>query len=157
MNNNTILGDFCFKGLFSGCTSLTTAPELPATTLTKYCYNSMFSGCTSLVNAPELPATVLRSSCYFGMFNGCTSLTTAPELPATTIGYSSYEKMFLNCTSLNYIKAMFTKYQEYTKNWVSGVSSTGTFVMNAAAEWDPEDYRGINGIPAGWTVEKVTA
>ena len=153
----TTLATHCYNSMFSGCTSLTTAPELPATTLADYCYNSMFSGCTSLVNAPELPATVLRSSCYFGMFNGCTSLTTAPELPATTIGYSSYEKMFLNCTSLNYIKAMFTKYQEYTKNWVSGVSSTGTFVMNAAAEWDPEDYRGINGIPAGWTVEKVTA
>ena len=35
-------------GMFSGCTSLTTAPELPATTLAAYCYQSTFSGCTSL-------------------------------------------------------------------------------------------------------------
>ena len=34
--------------MFQGCTSLTQAPELPATTLASYCYYSMFSGCTSL-------------------------------------------------------------------------------------------------------------
>ena len=34
--------------MFSNCTRLTTAPELPATTLTGYCYNSMFYGCSSL-------------------------------------------------------------------------------------------------------------
>ena len=34
--------------MFQGCTSLTTAPELPATTLATYCYYSMFQGCTSL-------------------------------------------------------------------------------------------------------------
>ena len=39
---------YTFTGLFSGCTSLTTAPELPATTLASYCYRQMFSGCTSL-------------------------------------------------------------------------------------------------------------
>ena len=34
--------------MFSICTSLTQAPELPATTLAASCYRSMFSGCTSL-------------------------------------------------------------------------------------------------------------
>ena len=34
--------------MFSGCTSLTQAPELPATTLANYCYKGMFSGCTRL-------------------------------------------------------------------------------------------------------------
>ena len=34
--------------MFYGCTSLTTAPELPATTLESYCYYCMFNGCTSL-------------------------------------------------------------------------------------------------------------
>jgi hypothetical protein len=45
----------------------------------------MFSGCTSLKEAPELPATTLTVGCYEGMFNGCTSLIKAPELPATNI------------------------------------------------------------------------
>ena len=34
----------------------------------------MFSGCTSLVTAPELPATVLVKNCYYSMFSGCTNL-----------------------------------------------------------------------------------
>jgi hypothetical protein len=34
----------------------------------------MFRGCTSLTTAPELPATTLASNCYHGMFQGCTSL-----------------------------------------------------------------------------------
>lgn len=34
--------------MFNGCTSLTTAPELPATTLAQGCYSNMFKGCSSL-------------------------------------------------------------------------------------------------------------
>jgi len=45
--------------MFRGCTSLITAPELPATTLTNYGYQGMFGGCTSLTKAPDLPATTL--------------------------------------------------------------------------------------------------
>lgn len=37
---------FCW--LFNGCSVLTSAPELPATTLAKQCYYSMFSGCKNL-------------------------------------------------------------------------------------------------------------
>ena len=96
----TTLSTFCYGYMFSGCTSLTTAPELPATTLTNYCYNHMFYGCTSLTTAPVLPATTLAESCYSYMFRGCTSLTTAPELPATTLADYCYVGMFEDCTSL---------------------------------------------------------
>ena len=34
--------------MFVGCTSLTTAPELPATTLEEGCYSMMFEDCESL-------------------------------------------------------------------------------------------------------------
>ena len=34
--------------MFTGCTSLTQAPALPAMTLADFCYRSMFQGCTSL-------------------------------------------------------------------------------------------------------------
>ena len=90
----------CYYFMFCNCTSLTTAPELPATTLTDYCYYAMFSGCTSLTNAPELPATTLAEGCYANMFDVCTSLTNAPELPATTLAKLCYSGMFHNCTSL---------------------------------------------------------
>ena len=95
-----------FNSLFQGCTSLTTAPALPATTLTFRCYESMFSGCTSLTTAPELPATDLHEYCYASMFSGCTSLTTAPELNATTLASSCYSGMFSGCTSLNAAPAL---------------------------------------------------
>ncbi len=80
----TTLADNCYSGTFDGC-SLTQAPALPAMTLAEYCYSNMFKGCTSLTQAPVLPATTLAKNCYSYMFNGCTSLTQAPSLPATTL------------------------------------------------------------------------
>ena len=96
----TTLADYCYTGMFMGCTSLESAPVLSATTLADYCYSDMFSECTNLTAAPELPATTLASSCYTRMFQGCTSLTAAPELPATTLASCCYYEMFYNCTSL---------------------------------------------------------
>ena len=97
----TELAEGCYRYMFSGCSSLTTAPELPATTLAEWCYNNTFYGCTSLTTAPELPATTLAGRCYNCMFFGCTSLTTAPEiLPATELADYCYYNMFNGCTSL---------------------------------------------------------
>jgi len=92
--------DRCYYGMFYNCTSLTEAPELPATELTDYCYYYMFYHCTSLIEAPELPATKLANGCYSNMFRNCTSLTKAPELPATILANSCYNNMFIACTSL---------------------------------------------------------
>lgn len=96
----TDLAVSCYAYMFYGCSSLTTAPELPATTLKTNCYYCMFDECTSLTTAPELPATTLQNYCYAYMFKGCTSLTTAPELPATTLQNNCYYRMFQGCTSL---------------------------------------------------------
>ena len=153
----TTLDAQCYYSMFYNCTSLTTAPALPATTLDVQCYYSMFYNCTSLTTAPALPATVLANYCYGNMFRGCTSLTTAPVLPAMALANYCYSGMFQNCSKLNHIKALFTtdpSTGNYTSNWVSGVSSTGTFVKNAAATWN---VTGNDGIPSGWTVETATA
>ena len=90
----------CYNNMFNGCSSLTQAPELPATTLANSCYGNMFNGCSSLTTAPELPATTLANSCYKYMFRYCSSLTSAPELPATTLAPYCYQSMFRDCTSL---------------------------------------------------------
>ena len=148
----TTLARSCYSGMFSYCTSLITAPPiLPATTLINSCYYNMFSICTSLTTPPELPATTLVSGCYNSMFYGCTSLTTAPELPATTLVYQCYQDMFYSCSNLNYIKCLATDISatNCTKNWVYGVASTGTFVMDPdMSNWTT----GYSGIPSGWTV-----
>lgn len=150
----TTLANYCYASMFSGCISLTQAPELPATTLANKCYQGMFQFCTSLTTAPQLLATTLADSCCYGMFSGCTSLTAAPELQATTLVSNCYYNMFFGCTKLNYIKAMFTTKPSalYTLNWVSGVSSSGTFVKNSAATWD---VTGADGIPSGWSVQNA--
>ena len=105
----TAIPEYCFYYLFSGCTSLTTAPELPATTLASGCYYKMFNGCTSLTAAPALPATALAGGCYGEMFYGCTNLTAAPELPAETLASSCYYKMFNGCKSLTAAPALPAK------------------------------------------------
>ena len=106
--NHPEMADYCYSHMFHGCTSLTTAPALPATTWwSSYCYSYMFYGCTSLTTAPALPATTVRGSCYSHMFHGCTSLTTAPALPATTWWSSyCYSYMFYGCTSLTTAPAL---------------------------------------------------
>ena len=102
----TTLANSCYSRMFILCTSLTTAPSLPATTLKEYCYYSMFYGCTSLTAAPELHATTVAKYCYGGMFQGCTSLTTAPSLPATTLAEYCYYNMFNGCTALTAAPAL---------------------------------------------------
>ena len=148
----TTLATSCYSGMFMNCSSLTAAPSLPATTLAESCYYSMFYGCTSLTTAPSLPATTLAEECYKSMFQGCTSLVTAPDLLATTTQYYCYEQMFYGCTSLNYIKCLATTRASYdTSNWTRNVASTGTFVKNSGATWSS----GVDGIPSGWTVQEV--
>ena len=96
----TTLANECYYGMFIDCTSLASAPELKATTLADNCYNRMFFNCTSLTSAPELKATTLAPECCYDMFYGCTSLASAPNLPATKLAKSCYWQMFYGCTSL---------------------------------------------------------
>ena len=102
----TTLADYCYADMFYGCTSLTQAPALSATTLSSHCYHQMFSSCTSLTQTPALPATTLANDCYYYMFHDCTSLTKAPALPATTLANSCYYGMFSGCTSLTQAPAL---------------------------------------------------
>lgn len=149
----------CYYNMFANCTSITTMPDLPAKTITGAAvYRAMFAGCTNLVNVVDiLPAeTLSQANVYYEMFSGCTSMTTAPKLPAKATVSSCYYRMFYGCTNLNNITALFDTVpntSSATANWVSGVASTGTFTMSATAEWDPDDYRNVNGIPEGWTVQ----
>ena len=90
----------CYHSMFKGCERLTEAPDLPAMNLAENCYESMFEGCTSLTKAPELPAKGLSRYCYYSMFKNCRSLTTAPELPATELAEYCYGNMFEGCWDL---------------------------------------------------------
>ena len=111
----TTLANYCYYGMFYNCTNLTSAPVLPATTLANGCYYNMFRECTNLTSAPELPATTLANECYSCMFVHCTNLTSAPELPATTLANSCYSCMFNSCKKLSSVTMLAPK-SEIEKN-----------------------------------------
>jgi len=103
------LGPACYDGMFSNCSSLTSAPKLPATTLSAQCYKGMFSYCTALTKVPTLSSTTLTNRCYDTMFQGCSSLqvsdgqtveaTYAWTIPTSGVfeATNSQSDMFLSC------------------------------------------------------------
>lgn len=141
----------CYSHMFNGCKSLDKAPELPAMSLAEACYQRMF-GNSGLLEAPELPAMDMEVMCYQYMFEGSQRLEKAPVLPALQLNYFCYENMFHDCSSLNYVNAAYltTPSSSYTRNWLDGVASEGTFVKNPKASWS---VSGPNGVPEGWTIQ----
>ena len=75
------LKEYCGYYMFSNCTSLTTAPELPATTLASYCYNYMFYGCTKLNHIKCLATDILATSCTSNWVYGVSSTGTFIKYP----------------------------------------------------------------------------
>ena len=124
----TTLADFCYQRMFEGCTSLKTAPILPAENLPRKCYSDMFDGCTSLVKAPALPAMVLTDYCYSSMFMNCTSLESAPELPATKLAKYCYNYMFYGCEKLSSVTmlAPSDKIENTSSSFNSWLDNAGT-------------------------------
>jgi len=143
---------YCFASLFSDCTSLVSAPELPATVLTNYCYCDTFLNCTSLQDAPALPATVLFTGCYSNMFRGCSSLKNAPVLPAPKLEKSSYKRLFTGCSALNRVKILATDTSQASclENWLENVAPSGTLVKSPGM--NSFSQNSASGIPEGWTV-----
>ena len=62
--------------MFQNCKKLTTAPELPATTLVGGCYQNMFKGCTSLNYIKCLATDISASNCTNNWVNGVSSTGT---------------------------------------------------------------------------------
>lgn len=141
--------DFGYNWMFYGCTSLIIAPELPATRIGSYSYNYMFRGCSRLTVAPELPATRASQGCYNSMFYGCYALVNAPVIKTTNTYYKSHDNMFYDCYKLQSVTIEATEWDTANAvDWLSGVSSTGTFTKPASTEIP----RGTSGIPEGWTI-----
>lgn len=119
------------------------------TSLSQNCYVYLFSYCTSLTTAPELPATTLSSGCYTFMFSNCTSLVKLPELTATQLTPYCYYYMFFHCEQVKEIRTMMTDISATNciDHWVSSVSIQGDFYCPAELTIPT----GASGIPSGWT------
>ena len=149
----TQIAEGCYRGLFYGCTSLTSIPELPATELAPNCYRAMLANCTSLTTSTKLPATKLSTDCYRELFFKCTSLVNPPELPAEILAEGCYRALFFKCTSLNNITVYANDISttDCTTNWLSGVASSGTFNNYGDATYT---INSVSGIPTGWVEKK---
>ena len=53
----------CYLQMFSGCTTLESAPKLPAKTLAPGCYNQMFAGCSNLNSITMLATDISATNC----------------------------------------------------------------------------------------------
>ena len=118
---------FYLGHLFDGCTPLTKAPELPATTLTRECYYALFKN-TGLTKAPLLPATdALIEGCYAEMFSGSGSLKEV-RIAATTLASNALT------------------------NWLSNVAATGDFYCDPNATIVADSP---SGIPQNWVRRNI--
>jgi len=97
---STTLGEGCYQEMFSGCSNITSVPQLPAQIMKKNCYYAMFYGCSNIQEAPVLSAPTLAEACYYRMFYGCKELLSAPALPSLYVQKNCYGEMFMGCSSI---------------------------------------------------------
>lgn len=116
---------------------------------------SLFSGCVNLIKGPRIfSSRTLEKLIASGMFEGCKSLTEAPLIlmdgyVVGTVVYTKLDSMFLGCSSLSKIVELMPDFPTgYSRDWVSGVASEGTYILNA-------DRYATNSIylPTGWQVK----
>lgn len=147
------LGNYSASRMFSGCTSLIDASGLTIDNASNYGCDHMFEFCSSLTNAPKISGSYPGIYSYYGMFYNCTSLTNSPLISFYLPTGNCFRQMFFNCTNLNNVTFLCTdtsisasEWNEYTTQWLDGVSSTGTFTKK----------RGCTiSAPNGWTVIEV--
>jgi hypothetical protein len=147
----TAVSSFAFAYMFNA-SGIALPPLLPATTIAEGCYKYMFAA-SHLSQSPSLPATTLAKDCYQAMFRLCLfNFQISPVLPALVLAPGCYAEMFRLSSSIHTITMLATDIsaQDCLSDWVAGVSSTGTFIKNAAMLTLPT---GDSGIPSGWTVE----
>lgn len=153
----TKMEESCYRGMFYN-SAYRYIYDLPATELAPYCYGWMFKNHRySPMKFPDiLPATELAEGCYRDMFYG-SKIEKSPILPAEKLADGCYTNMFRDCTKLTEVKCL-TRYKSngdeitnsFGANWLSGVTSGGTFYKNPDLNITT---RGINTVPSDWTIE----
>jgi hypothetical protein len=85
------------EGMFSGCSELTSIPQLDTLGVTEL--SDFLNGCTSLTTIPQLDTSFARK--MDGMFKNCSSLTTIPRL--NTMNVESMSDAFIGCYNLQHL------------------------------------------------------
>lgn len=150
----TSLTPSCYAGMFYGCTSLSTPPNLLAMTLATGCYSEMFKNCISLSSVPRLQAKTLTNGCYNSMFQNCKELLDAPELPAENLVNQCYCGMFAGCSRLSSVDISFNNWYDFaTSAWLEGTSLSGKFKCPEILGSNESIDRSEHRCPSTWIVE----
>ena len=146
-----------YNGMFRECTNLVAGPQLLATQAGEECYGSMFEACINLEVAPEINLVNLAQGCCKRMFlmdrnSKITTpkMTKSPILHVATGVNKCYEEMFKGNGNLTEVTCLLTNDSTATSNWLSNVSSTGTFIKSPLKTNWPNTS---SGYPSGWTIE----
>jgi hypothetical protein len=135
--------------MFSGCTSLTTAPELPATTLVDSCYTQMFYGCTKLNYIKCLATDISATNCTFHLLYSPSPkglFIPANNEVAWTTGISGIPTGWLKGTEEDY---------NYVHNFeLATVATSGNF-NDLSNKPDLSQY--VSSTTSGLSIEVVSA
>ena len=152
-----------FINLFENCSVLTSAPELPATSLAYNCYYCMFLGCKNLKTAPKLPAKTSQMYCYVSMFSGCTNLKSA-ELSIEFLYLGCCGSMFYNCTNLSSV-TMLAPSKAITLSdrldyWLNNAGTDPSVKNRTLKVQDKAAYEALKAnasyLPTNWQIGKCT-
>ena len=121
-------------------------------------FGYLFYDCSVLTSAPDLPATTLATNCYDCMFWECTSLESAPVLPATTLAENCYKSMFLGCTKLSAVTMLapsdqISKATDCCYDWLNNAGTDKTVSSRTLKVMDADAYTALEGngdLPDNW-------
>ena len=104
--------------MFDGCTSLTQAPVLPATTLANNCYAYMFQNCSSL---KRIKMNASSGKIGSQMFDGCTALELVDMTGSTGVPQLLNVNSFANTNDTYKIVVPDSLYDTWiaATNWAS--------------------------------------
>lgn len=119
--------------------------------------NSMFSGCTNITSSPNICIKHVGDDVFKNMYAGCTSLVNGGQVVISTCGENFAENMFSGCTSLSQFRCLVLNnpysgssnppFNNAFADAGTLAQTTPTFTKNANATW-------IDSIiPQGWNVQ----
>ena len=148
MPMNTVVDTSCFSEIYYGCGSLTSLASQTSS-------NWMNIGTVFSYNDGD--------NAFYRAFYGCGQNFQAVRINSrylakkSTSGYSdhTFKECFCECAGLTKMEARIVRWPDTskTKDWVRGVSSTGTFYHTSELTAAPH---GDSRIPSGWTDSTVS-
>jgi hypothetical protein len=150
LNWSMIVPAWGFSHLFRFSSKLTTLPLLPALTVEERGYR-LFAAYSGAGNHVSICYETSFGTLGFGFLES--GITSVELIGSSRPQQYQLYQVFKGCAKLSTIKVHFTQWvdADAISQWVSGVSSTGTFYKPSAL---PEEY-GTSRIPTGWSVVNI--